>query len=306
MVQQYRVTPLLAPAYSPLDVIKGPAKFIELLDSVVERLASRGLRPPPNSRLHQARDALLAPINGNQIGFKSAEEAFRCTIEAYRVTLEFLLISRSVTAQLSRNPRIMKLVQRSFAGRLDPQSDDQTSQRARDAQFELWLGSWFAMGGRPVQAIEPDLRVALWFRWYDVAAKRVRARGQLLTRVQKAAAQIRAAGKYGIVGLSLDNYSDTLVETASGVQPGSTFFEKFTELERIEAWLLSKAPWVKATFCFGFLGSSQLPPDGTAKIEITSLERVMLLNIQEPENGYIVDVLAESRDRRHERWAQFG
>jgi hypothetical protein len=303
MSTRYQVTQLAAPNYRPIGPVEETATFVRMLDVAKERLAGSGLRPPAHSRLDQARGVLMAPWNGNAVGLRTADETLRCGLEACRVAIEFCMISQSLPRRLARKPRIRSLIQRAYAGHLDPQAADQTSSRARDAQFELWLGSWFAMGGRPVEAREPDLRAALWFRWYGVAAKRVRARGQLLARAQNAAQQVRSWGDIGIVALSLDNYSDTAVESAVGVEPGDRFFAQFGELEAVENWLSENAPWVKGVLCFGFLGAWAFPNDQLPRIELTSCERIMLLGVGEPERQHLLEVLDESRDLRHRRWS---
>jgi hypothetical protein len=223
-------------------------------------------------------------------------------MEAYRIALEFWMISRTLTRRLLAASRVRKLLHRAYMGKLDPTSDDQTSERARDAQFELWLGSWFAMGGRPVRSEEPDLRASIWFRWYGVAAKRVRSRQQLLKRVQKAADQIRLRGEVGLVAISLDNYSDRTVSVASGVGPGNDFFARFPEIDTAESWLIQKAPLVKGTLCFGLLTSWRSLEGTHPAIDMSALERVVLLNSERPEQQDITDVLEESRLLRRDRW----
>lgn len=296
------VTPLLAPEYSQLIEISSPINYWDVLRTSILRLEGLRQRPPLNSRLHQALKALEAPpVNPSGA---SPERTLRCAQEAYRVALEFWTISRTLTVGLVSNPRIRKLLQRAYAGHLDPSSEDQTSERARDAQFELWLGSWFAMGGRPTHTVEPDFRVALWFRWYSVAAKRVRSRRQLLKRVQYAADQIQLRSDTGLVAISLDNYSDRSVAVAGGVEPGSEFFEKFPEMDAVESWLMQNAPWVKGTLCFGMLTSFGSLEGTHPIIDMSALERVMLLNSDKLNQQHVADVLQESRLLRQARWGE--
>jgi hypothetical protein len=160
------------------------------------------------------------------------------------------------------------------------------------------------MGGRRVQTVEPDLRVAIWFRWYGIAAKRVRSRDQLLKRVQKAAKQIRLTGDRGFVAISLDNYSDRTVRVAGGVGPGKEFFNAFPEINIAESWLLEHAPLVKGSFCFGLLTSVEAREGTPLLIDMSALERVMLLNSEAPEQQHIADVLQESRLLRQTRWGE--
>jgi hypothetical protein len=188
--RSYVVTPLLQPEYTTLQEISSTINHWAILKWVIHRLEALGVRPPASSRLNQACNLLEKGVSTKPGSIDLVDDERRCAGEAYRLALEFWVIAKTLTASLVRKPSLNKLLQRSYMGRLDPEIDDQTSERARDAQFELWLGAWFAMGNRPVRAVEPDLRVALWFDWYGVAAKRVRSASQLLKRVQKAANQI--------------------------------------------------------------------------------------------------------------------
>jgi hypothetical protein len=294
MPPRYLKTPLQAPEYSHLIEVSRPINYWAVLKATILRLEALKVRPPRNSRLRQALEAVEAPA--------ASETTLRCAREAYRFALEFWTIVRTLSPGLASNPRIKNLLQRAYAGKLDPLTEDQTSERARDAQFELWLGSWFAMGGRPTQTVEPDLRVALWFRWYGVAAKRVRSRGQLLKRVKDGARQIQASGDRGLVAILLDNYSDRNVAEAGGVGPGNEFFETFPEVDAAESWLLQDAPFVKGTLCFGLLTS--WTPDASPSIDMSALERVILLNSQDPDQQHLADVLQECRLIRQARWRE--
>jgi hypothetical protein len=48
------------------------------------------------------------------------------------------------------------------------------------------------------------------------------------------------------------------------------FFDKFPELEEIDAWLLANAPWVKGAFYFRFLGSWEFAADSQTRVEVTN------------------------------------
>lgn len=113
------------------------------------------------------------------------------------MAIEFWMISRALNWKASLPKRLLKTLRLSYLGGLDPAQPATKADKARDAQFELWLGSWFTMGGRPVQALEPDLRVSFWFQWYGVAAKRVRSRSKIMERVKYAACQVQKHTKQG-------------------------------------------------------------------------------------------------------------
>jgi hypothetical protein len=154
--------------------------------------------------------------------------------------------------------------------------------------------------------MEPDLRVALWFNWYDVAAKRIRSRGQILKRVQEATRQISRRGKkhWGLIAISLDEYANRQVPVARGIGPGTDFFDIFSELDTAESWLMQNAPFVKGTFCFGLLTSWGEPIDGRPAFDISALERIMLLNSDKRDQQNLADVLQEARLLRQKRWRE--
>ena len=303
--RSYVVTPLLQPEYTTLQEISSTVNHWAILKWIIHRLEALGVRPPASSRLNQACNLLEKGVSTTPGSMDLTEEERRRAGEACRLALEFWVIVKTLTVALVRRPAFNKLLQRSYMGRLDPEIDDQTSERARDAQFELWLGAWFAMGNRPVRAVEPDLRVTLWFDWYAVAAKRVRSASQLLKRVQKAADQILScATKRGFIAISLDNYRFRAVPQAGGVGPGKEFFEVFPELDAAESWLMENAPWVRGTLSFGLLTSWESGVDGRPAFGLSALERVILLNSEKSLQLRLAEVLHESRLVRQQRWQE--
>ena len=264
-----------SPAYNHLGAVTTSEQTVNALKGVIRRLTEIGAGPPPNSRLHQALEVLSRLSNSAALRVPGSKER-RLIAEAQRMTFEFWMIANTLHPKLVRNRSVHRKLHKAYGGPIDPMSLDLRGQAARDYQHELWLGSWFAMGGRPTMPAEPDLNVTLWFEWYGVAAKRVRSRSKILERVREAASQIRKHSEHGIIALSLDNYSHRRGRRADGVEAGDRFFKGMSELDVAEDWLTKHAPWVKVMLSFAALASWKrrtLPP----QLELSNLTRITLL-----------------------------
>jgi hypothetical protein len=187
-----------------------------MLEGAITRLGEGKVAPPRQSRLHQALRALQ---QGDQAALRRpGSRERRLVAEAHRMAFEFGMIGGLLNFQGQLPKGLINTLRRSYGGVLDPASEQ--GAQARDAQFELWLGSWFGMGGRPARSEEPDLIVPFWFRWYGVAAKRVRSRSKILTRVKEASEQICRNRDRGFVAVSLDNYGHRRGRAAGGSAAG--------------------------------------------------------------------------------------
>lgn len=218
------------------------------------------------------------------------------------MAIEFWMISRALNWQASLPKQLARTLRLSYLGDLDPAQPTTKADKARDAQFEIWLGSWFAMAGRPVQALEPDLRVSFWFEWYGVAAKRVRSRSKIVERVKYAAGQVQKHTKQGFVAISLDNYAGRRGRAAFGVKAGDSFFAAFPELSEAEEWLANSAPWVKGLLVYGHLASWRPRGKRLPLLEMSNLTKVTFLNMDATEEARMYELFEELASTFRSRW----
>jgi hypothetical protein len=133
--------PLSPPTYNKyLDGLTA-AKLSEMVDRAVANLTARGAKPPLHSRLHQARATILAHHASKALS-RPGSRVRRLYAEAHRVAIEFYVLSTALNPLRRVPPKLHQKLQRAYGGRLDPAATDDASERARDMQFELYVGAW--------------------------------------------------------------------------------------------------------------------------------------------------------------------
>lgn len=293
---------LAPPVYTPLFDVASTFDFVGAIQHAIGLLGAAGATPPGRSRLHQVLKVLRQA--GTQRALRRpGARARRLVGEAHRTAVEFWMVSNALNPRVPLPRRLHAKLQRSYGGALDPMDRSQSSQHARDAQFELWLAAWFAMGGRVVVSAEPDLRLPVWFEWRGVAAKRVMSPGKLLRRVKEAAEQARGHTRTAFVAVSLDSYAHQRGRAAPGVPAGKRFFSSYTQLAPTEEWLRDSAPHIKILFLFGWLASwkrrAQRP-----RLQMSTLARATVFPSNDKERAVLANFLDELRHESGQEWAR--
>ena len=129
--------------------------------------------------------------------------------------------------------------------------EDQASNQARNAQFELWLAALLWRTGVDVSLEEPDLVLRLKDKEVLVACKRLLSLHKLTKRINEATAQLgrsltraRAVPAWGLIAISLSRISTT---TPDQSQPIASRAAGLDELDaRIERLVFRRAKWVQS------------------------------------------------------------
>lgn len=80
------------------------------------------------------------------------------------------------------------------------------SSKARDYQFEFFLGAMLAIADIPARPAEPDLRFLFGGQELGIAAKRVTSEGQLAKRTRHAVEQLQQQGVRGIIAVNVEAF----------------------------------------------------------------------------------------------------
>jgi hypothetical protein len=280
------------PAYTKLLDGLTSAHLTAMADRAIANLTARGAKPPEGSRIHQARSTILT-LHASKLLLKPGSAARRLFSEAHRTATEFYLISTTLNSERRVPPKLHQKLQRAYSGRLDPANGDEQSERARDLQFELYVGSWLAMSQRPIEPSGADLKVSVWFDWRGVAVKRLCSPRQLLKCVKKASAQLAEHHRTGFICVGLDNYSmrrNRGVVTASN---GDRFFRAYPGHQESIAWLKAHSPHTLALVSFATLARwerGRIPPH----VEMSSLTRVTVFptdsQLRDPVGAFFEEV----------------
>src|SRR5690349_17889110 len=212
------VTPRTKPT---LDFLFGPVGHratLAGLEYAFTRFREIGVSVPTTSRLVLAKE-LLGRMIGKVIDVRQSVRLRRDLAEAQRVATDFYHLARALNPRGGPPPKKFRNdLQRAYCGHLNAAAQDPVSVAARNMQFQLWLGSWFTAGGRPVRYEEPDLAVTYWYRWHGVAAKRIQSPAKIVERVQQAARQVRTRRGEGFVAVTFDNYSPAFSKRFAGLR----------------------------------------------------------------------------------------
>lgn len=297
------MTASFAPRSEHLSELFGPtgsSQSRSILDSAIASLAAKGLSVPRRSRIQMARAALddqrmMAALT------RPGSRARRIVAEVQRISVEWWMISQSVPERTQMSPRLHALVQRAYGGELDPMTGSDRTARARDAQFELWLAAWLAMGGCEAAIAEPDIRTDVAGRDIGIAAKRVRSRRKIMARIEKAASQVKKHAQSGMIVVQLDNYSQRRRRSAATARSSRRFFDFYPELIKARQWLFDEAPWVCALVVFGTFASwKRRQPH--PRLELASLIRYDLLPNTDSERAELHQYFAEHSRVYLARW----
>jgi hypothetical protein len=151
---------------------------------------------------------------------------------------------------------------------------------------------------------EPDLQVAFRFEWCGLAAKRIRAAGQILKRVKQAAEQVKQNTGTGFVALALDNYSlARSIKSRSELAAGARFFASYPQIEAAADHLMTKAPYVRGLICFGHF-ARWLPKEEPPSLQMSNLTRIYLLPSDDTDAGYLNAYFHEHGAKFREAWAK--
>lgn len=223
------------------------------LDYAHERFRAVGVPVPKQCRLAEARALLENPDNDPRHLPKSVKLR-REIAEAHKTAQDFHDIARAMNPRAGHaDDRVRRDLARAYYGHLDPRAQDTKSVLARNLQFQLWLASWFTAGDKPIRYEEPDLRVAYWFDWHGVAAKRVQSPSKILTRVREAADQVKKRVGHGFIAVAFDNYSPGLAKRLATLRNPLRFYDRLPEMSVALDWCREHAPWIRAVLLFGVL-----------------------------------------------------
>ena len=229
-----------------------PSQAAKGLSWALNRLSAVGATVPTTARPSLALTVLRRTDESMPI-LRSTRNR-RLLGESMKLAFEYYLVARAIQRPREGLPkRLHRALQLSYAGDLDPRARDEQSRRARDTQFELWLAAWLTAGGRPVQFLEPDIRVTCWFAWYGVAAKRVQSPKGILPRVKEAAAQIERHGDRGFVALTIDAMSPHFTPRFATLRTARSYFTRLPELREAVEWCHASAPCVRGLVTLGTL-----------------------------------------------------
>jgi hypothetical protein len=171
---------------------------LQRYERTLDRLTALGLRPAPSSRLN-AYLQRLRQVSEDPNPFVNLELQDKLTFDLREID-ELTEIVEAVpeepaAVELNR----LRLVQK---GHENP--DNSTADRARDAQYELYLRAILAKGGLSVELREPDLVVRVLGRDVHIAAKRPTSLARLDDRLRDAVSQVEQHPPPGLAALSVD------------------------------------------------------------------------------------------------------
>jgi hypothetical protein len=292
--------PLQPPTYSQLIDDLTASDAASAIERTIERLRAIGATPPSGSRLHQAKTTIQQKADSPALA-KPGSLARRLYAEAHRTAFEFSMIAVAINSQGRLDRRLHQKLQRAYSGSLDPATTAEKSQRARDMQFELYLGAWLAIGGQPVHPSRADLRVSQWFEWRGVAAKRIQIPSQLVRRVKSGADQILQDHATGFVCVSLDNYSLRRNRARITAASGAHFFSKYPYLDAAEKWLVAERPAIHALLAFGSLARWE-PKRTPPRLDLSRLTRIMILTKNPSQRERLTDFFAEHQRTFDKFW----
>jgi hypothetical protein len=204
----------------------------------LERFAQRRIAIPQRSRLERAR-AIVQLAHAQ----RSPPPSRAHVAEATRTIFEMFWIARSLKQSNERPEKdFARKLAAMLAGPDLPRDEDDNSSKARNLQFELFVGAWLTAGGVSVCPGEPDLLMLYLGERIGVPAKRVRSRRKFLPRVKAAAKQLRSHKLNGIVAINVDCFLDSLHFTEEGNDDVVAQFERQVPELKAAKTLLGQMP----------------------------------------------------------------
>lgn len=173
------------------------AKYIHAL----EELASFGIRIPESSRLrtYQKRTETILEQPGNLL-LVSQDDSDKMIFD-FREMDELISIINSFTDEPT--PQELERLRLLPGGTENP--DDETSTKARDAQFELFLRAMFVQAKFGIEMGAPDLLLSDGQITFPIEAKRPGSHRRFDDRLREAVNQLQRQKSWGIVAISLDH-----------------------------------------------------------------------------------------------------
>ena len=167
--------------------------------SALDFLESNDIPVVPSSRL-RAYERRLEQVTNDPNPYQPLALANQVTFDLREID-EVIEIAESfkrapTPAELSRLRELPK-------GHEDP--DHRGDQRARDAQYELFLRAILVSDGHPVEMEEPDLLVSYDSVTLQLAAKRPKCVARLDDRLRAAVSQVERRNEPAVIAISLDH-----------------------------------------------------------------------------------------------------
>lgn len=188
--------------------LAGATGVLRAADYAIRRLQEVGIRLTPNSRLARAR-ARVASAKGGRAG----ETADPLLAEATRTVYELYFITRAMGGTGTPSEDLLERWEHILGGPDLPGDETDSSSKARNTQFELFVGAWLSAGGVPVRWEEPDLRMLYYGQELGVVVKRVRSRAKFVRRACDGADQIEEHTAVGVVAINVDHLLDELPQS---------------------------------------------------------------------------------------------
>lgn len=167
----------------------------------LEKLASFGIKIPKSSRLrtYQKRIESLLKQPGDLLRVSQAESD-KMPFD-FREMDELIFIINSFTDEpTSQELERLRLLP---GGTENP--DDETSAKARDAQFELFLRAMFIQAKFRIEMGAPDLLLSDGHSTFPIEAKRPGSHRRFEDRLRDAVNQLQRQKSWGIAAISLDH-----------------------------------------------------------------------------------------------------
>mgnify|MGYP006279403953 FL=1 len=174
-------------------------RFLERYRCALEAFSSWGVRIPPDCRLKRYESRWARYLDGTEGPIEMAIEDSMAMSFDLREVDELITIAESFDR--APDPTELERLRRLPGGSERP--EDESTSRARDAQYELYLRALLVQIDPYTVMSSPDL----WLRTrrWNVEAKRPTTDKAVDTRLRKAIKQIEQSKKDGFVALSLDD-----------------------------------------------------------------------------------------------------
>lgn len=198
--------------------LAGATGVLRAADYATQRLRELGIRLPPNSRLDRARARVASAKDGS-----AGEIADPLLAEATRTVYELYFITRAMGGKGTPDKDLLERWGHILGGPDLPGDETDSSAKARNTQFELFVGAWLTAGGVPVRLEEPDLRMLYYGQELGIAVKRVRSRAKFVGRACDGAEQIEEHTEAGVVAINVDHLLDGLPQSQDSFTLGRHF-----------------------------------------------------------------------------------
>jgi hypothetical protein len=167
----------------------------------LEKLSSFGIRIPESSRLrtYQKRTETILKQPGNLL-LVLQDDSDKMIFD-FREMDELIFIINSFTNE----PTAQELERLRLLPGGTENPDDETSTKARDAQFELFLRAMFVQAKFCIEMGAPDLLLSDGQITFQIEAKRPGSHRRFDDRLRDAINQLQRQKNWGIVAISLDH-----------------------------------------------------------------------------------------------------